>query len=75
MKRREKNLLKKFKMEKGITLVALVITIVILIILATVTINLAFGENGLIKRAQQTKNLTEQAIQNEQKGLNSLMSE
>ena len=75
MKRREKNLLKKFKMEKGITLVALVITIVILIILATVTINLAFGENGLIKRAQQTKNLTEQAIQNEQEGLNSLMSE
>ena len=35
--------------EKGITLVALVITIVILIILATVSINAMFGENGLIQ--------------------------
>ena len=37
---------------KGITLVALVITIIILIILATVAINFAFGDNGLIKRAE-----------------------
>ena len=37
---------------KGITLVALVITIIIIIILATLTINYAFGENGLIKRAE-----------------------
>ena len=44
------NLLKK---EKGITLVELFITIVILIILATVTINATFGENGLIKKAQE----------------------
>ena len=36
--------------EQGITLVALVITIVILIILATVTINVAFGDGGLIQR-------------------------
>ena len=56
-------------------MVALVITIVILIILATVTINVAFGERGLIERAQQAKNLTEQATRNEQEGLNSLMSE
>ena len=39
--------------EKGITLVALVITIVILIILATVAINFAFGGDGLIRRAEQ----------------------
>ena len=63
------------KAEKGITLVALVITIVILIILATVTINVAFGEGGLIKKAQEAKNLTEQATQSEQEALNSLMSE
>ena len=59
--------------ERGITLVALVITIVILIILATITINFAFGEEGLIARAEQAKNLTEQAIRNEQDSLNSLM--
>ena len=39
--------------EKGITLVALVITIVILIILATISINAMFGENGLITSAQK----------------------
>ena len=60
--------------EKGITLVALVITIVILIILATITINVAFGEGGLIEKAQQAKNLTEEATREEQESLNSLMS-
>ena len=39
--------------KKGITLIALVITIVILIILATVAINFAFGGDGLIRRAEQ----------------------
>ena len=42
--------------EAGITLVALVVTIVILIILATVAINAVFGENGLIKKAEEAKN-------------------
>ena len=41
--------------QKGITLVALVITIVILIILATVAISFAFGDNGLINRAEDAK--------------------
>ena len=61
--------------EQGITLVALVITIVILIILATVTINVAFGDGGLIQRAQQAKNLTEEATLKEQETLNEVMSE
>ncbi len=61
--------------EKGITLIALVITIIILIILATVTLNVVLGEGGLIDRAQQAKDLTEQAALEEQQGLNSLMSE
>lgn len=38
---------------KGITLIALVITIVILIILAGVAINLSLGENGIFKKAKQ----------------------
>ena len=45
------------KNQNGITLVALVITIVILIILATVAITFAFGDNGLIGRAEQAKEL------------------
>lgn len=45
------------KSKKGITLISLVITIVVLIILAGVTINLSLGENGLFKKA---KTATEQ---------------
>ena len=43
------------KNEQGITLVALVVTIIILIILATVAINFAFGSNGLIRRAEDAR--------------------
>lgn len=45
-----------FKNQKGITLVALVITIVILIILATVAISFAFGSDGLIGYAEDSRN-------------------
>lgn len=41
--------------EKGITLVALVITIIVLLILAGLSINIALGDNGLIQRAKDTK--------------------
>ena len=44
-----------FKNERGITLVALVITIIILIILATVAISFAFGNNGLINTAEDAR--------------------
>ena len=49
--------------------------IVILIILATVTINLALGEGGLIDRAQDAKDLTEQATRDEQEQLDSVLGE
>ena len=41
--------------EKGITLIALVITIVIIIILAVVSINFIFGANGIISRTEQAR--------------------
>ena len=47
--------------ETGITIIALVITIVILIILSTVVINMAFGDNGLVKYAEQAKDMTEES--------------
>lgn len=40
---------------KGITLIALVITIIVLLILAGVTIAMLSGENGILSRAQETK--------------------
>ena len=48
-----------FKKNKGITLIALVITIVILIILATITISTLTGENGLITQTESAKEQTE----------------
>ena len=41
--------------QKGITLIALVVTITVLIILATVSINTVLGDNGIIKRAQKAR--------------------
>lgn len=43
----------------GITLVALVVTIIVLLILATVSINLVLGENGIITKAREAKENTE----------------
>ena len=48
---------RKDKQEKGITLLALVVTIIILIILATIAINFLFGENGLVTKAQQGRKM------------------
>ena len=72
MKVKVQNILKN---KNGITLVALVITIVILIILATVAINATFGENGLIKKAQEAKEMTSNAIAAEEEGMNELLAE
>ena len=56
--------------DKGITLVALVITIVILIILAVVTINFAFGDNGLISQAERARDYQANADSTDSKLLN-----
>ena len=56
----------------GITLIALIITIIVLLILAGVTINLTLGENGVFKTAEMAgKNYT-QAQEKELAGLASL---
>ena len=48
---------RKGNQEKGITLLALVVTIIIIIILSVVAINFLFGENGLVTKAQQGKKM------------------
>ncbi len=55
--------------EKGITLVALVVTIVVLIILAGVSINLVIGSNGIMSKAKQSKIRTSLASYKEQLGI------
>ena len=56
-----KKITKVIKDKKGITLVALVVTIIILLILATVTINLVIGSNGIFNRAKDSVNKYEDA--------------
>ena len=60
---------------KGITLVALVVTIIVLIILAGVSINLILGENGIITMAKKAKENMEIASQEEQIALDNLYME
>ena len=57
------------KNQRGITLIALVVTIVILIILAGVAINLSVGENGLITKALSSKDKNRIALLEEEKDL------
>ena len=79
MKKQEKskNLNKKknimmLKNTKGITLIALVVTIIVLIILAGVSISLVLGENGIVNKAKKAKENTELAKTEEETMLNDL---
>lgn len=48
----------KFKGKDGITLIALVVTIIVLVILSAVSINLIFGQYGIVIRAKEAKDET-----------------
>ena len=61
--------MKKTNGQKGITLVALVITIIILLILATISIQ-SLTNTGLFKNAQKAKDETQNAAENQAKILN-----
>ncbi len=55
----------KLKQSKGITLVSLVVTIIVLIILAGISLALIFGENGIVGRAKEAKAVTSVATAQE----------
>ena len=67
--------MKKFNKQKGITLVALVVTIVILLILAGVSLNLVLGENGIVRKANEGRANWTNASAEEQATLDSLEEE
>ena len=60
----------KNKQEKGITLIALVVTIVVLLILAGVSISLVLNNNGVISKSKDAKNQYAEAQTNDEKQLN-----
>lgn len=55
----------KTSKQRGITLIALIVTVIVLLILAGVTIGTLFGENGIITRANEAKTKTEEASREE----------
>ena len=59
-----------FKKESGITLVALVVTIIVLLILAGVAISLTIGENGTLTRAQNATKKWDEAEAQEETEMN-----
>ena len=83
MNKKENKISKEIKINKklarrdysnqtGITLIALVVTIVVLLILAGVSINALFGDCGIINKAIDAQNKMNQAAENDQKGINEL---
>ena len=64
---------KRIQENKGITLIALVVTIVVLIILATVSILAVFGDNGIIKKAERAKEVQENAGKRESDSLDNMV--
>ena len=62
----------KVKNQKGITLIALVITIVVLLILAGVSINALFSDNGIIERAKDAQNKINEAEKMDLEAINEL---
>ena len=64
-----------FKKESGITLIALVVTIIVLLILAGVAISLTIGQNGIFNRAQTAANTWRNAETNESHAFNTFNSE
>ena len=65
--------MRNFKTNKGITLVALVITIIILIILAGVTISLVMGDNGIATKARMGAQNYQNASEEERVLINTLL--
>ena len=57
--------MRKTKEKRGITLIALIITIIVLLILAGVTISMVVGDNGVVNQAMNAKEKTDEAIRKE----------
>ena len=66
---------RRIQENKGITLIALVVTIVVLIILATISINAVLGQNGIIGKAKQAKESYEKSVKAEDTAMQELANE
>lgn len=67
-----KNMIEK---KEGITLIALVVTIIVLLILAGITINATLGNNGLISQSETASNKVKEDDERKQEEINRLAGE
>ena len=69
--------MKKMRNEKemGITLITLAVTIIIMLILATVSVNAVFGDNGIIKKVKQAKEMYSNSIVKDNEEIETLLNE
>ena len=67
--------MKRVKEKRGITLIALAVTIIVILILAGVTIDAVFSDNGIINKAKEAANAMNNAVVNDQAELNDLLEE
>ena len=72
-KMKEKTKVAQEELAKGITLIALVITIIVLLILAGVTIATLTGDNGILTNAKKAKQATDEAARDEEMQLQGLL--
>ena len=59
--------MKNIRNNKGITLIALVVTIVVLLIIVGISVKLVIGNNGIIDKTQEASNKQKESMDNDQK--------
>ena len=65
----------RMESQRGITLVALVVTIIVIIILASISIKSVFSEKGIMQQAKDEKKAVEDRLKREEENLKSLLGE
>lgn len=61
--------------EEGVTLIVLCVTIAIILILSTITINAVLSSEGILRKSQVTEELTENWIAKDEEGFENLLNE
>ena len=67
--------MRNIKEKRGITLIALAVTIVVILILAGVTLDVTLGENGILNKSKEAANRMNNLVKEDEAELNELLNE
>ena len=67
--------MRNIKEKRGITLIALAVTIVVILILAGVTIDVTLGDNGIINKSKEAADRMNNLVKEDEAELNELLNE